>query len=263
MRPEVEDSSSILFNYICTNYTDVLTAFNETSDYFSTLVSASKNTTNLLVPQPLNNSILEETIKFLTLAALTFSHQTLSSLCHSCRIEGNQLHIVWNDKISSCIKKEMTPLQLTQFLTETKRVLFSGKSDTLSFQELLFHCRQHYSRNIQTLEETVQHQTQTIHKYKQHQALSCEELFTLINFAPNSLISLIYNQLSQEFDYSLHINTPQSSVSIKSLLEQQSDNLIHNFEKVKAHFNLCFFHTDSEFRKKNTNPNSSNNDTHY
>ena len=65
MRPEVEDSSSILFNYICTNYTDVLTAFNETSDYFSTLVSASKNTTNLLV-QTAKQPILEETIKFLT-----------------------------------------------------------------------------------------------------------------------------------------------------------------------------------------------------
>ena len=106
MRPEVEDSSSILFNYICTNYTDVLTAFNETSDYFSTLVSASKNTTNLLVPQPLNNSILEETIKFLTLAALTFSHQTLSSLCHSCRIEGNHYILFGMIKLVVASKKK-------------------------------------------------------------------------------------------------------------------------------------------------------------
>ena len=39
-------------------------------------------------------------------------------------------------------------------------------------------------------------------------------------------------------------------MSIKSLFEQQSDNLSHNFEKIKAHFNLCFFHTDPEFKTK-------------
>ena len=249
---EIDPNSSILLEYICRNYTDTLIHLNPKSDCFKRIQSAYKAQTPLFDNKLLKDQDIMELCLFLILACMVFSYQTFESVCYSCRIERDTLHIVWNNTIISSIRPNMQAHQLKQFLTEARRHLFAGISNPITLSSVIHACNAQYKQNKTEFEETeALLESCLIHLNSKNDAPSLEQLFLLIGSAPNEIITQIYTELSQLVDTQLTIKTALSfPVKIIDIFQSNSPNLTLNFEKIKTHFNICFYHTDEAYRKK-------------
>ena len=184
------------------------------------------------------------------LACLTFSKETFERPFHSCRLDIDELYIIWNENTQSKINLSMQENQFKKLFNKLIPTLFPGLNKPWLVKNVSHACNSLFIDYYNTLSETEESIKKTIYNFTNNsKSLSTEELFLLVTSAPNDNLSLIYNQLSQLFDNTLHVQTSSATISIKSLFQINAIQLPLNFEKIKAHFNLCFHHTDETFRK--------------
>jgi len=140
--------------------------------------------------------------------------------------------------------------QLKQFLTETKRHLYPGVK-TPKLSDILIACQSQYKLNLHAFQETDTLIRETLAVLNTGtKKPSIEHLFLMICSAPNNYLTQIYTELSQLINDDDSVETTlQNTIKIRDIFQSSSPNIHLTFEKIKTHFNLCFYHTDPDYRR--------------
>lgn len=245
---EIDPNSSILLDYICNHHIHTLEHLNPNSECFKRIQAHFNDDVSFLESALHKDQHVVDLVTMLILASMVFSDQSFESVCAGCRIEGSTLHIVWKNNIKSSIKVNLPAHQLKQFLTEAQRHLYPGvKAPKLS--DIMIACHNQYKLNETTFNETNDLLRTTLAVLNTGQKPTIDQLFLMICSAPNDILTKTYTELSQLINDEDTIETAlQNTITIKDIFQSNSPNVNLNFEKIKTHFNLCFYHTDQSYR---------------